>query len=258
MLQPRWLIYCKTQCGAAVGVGLLCMSQRHCCFCLASLFRSRRGGRQLQACSFVACMPRSPVQKYSDPAAVDLRCRLCCGRYGDENVGFMSHMLGGAATDRLIGSGVRMDPTRVLHRAHMATAGSPATSGSSMQALYCVAAEEKWRSSLSDSTIVLTADSSSTEASSAIADRRGDSRSASRRSSDSVNSGGGSRRSSKSSLGCRHHSYPLTAVASYQDRYTAAAAGAAMAAAGVSGPQLSPLGGQPSWVDKEAALMMAG
>lgn len=165
----------------------------------------------------------------------------CCYRYGDENVGFMSHMLGGAACDRLIGTGVRMDPTRVLHRAHIAAAGSSVSAANSMQALYGVAAGGQRRNSLSDVAFCLTVDWSrddSPPGAACLADCS---------STDSISSGCGSRHSSKGSLGCRRNSLPVTALGSYQVPGVAAA-----------GAGLDPLDHQASWVDQEAALMMAG
>src|SRR5512135_1608484 len=91
-------------------------------------------------------------------------------RYGEESLGFMSHMMGGAATDSLIGTGCRTDPTRALHRARMAAAAT-GSRRSSMHELYGLAAAGSSDTSVGGSTADGASDSSSDDSTVSISSR---------------------------------------------------------------------------------------
>lgn len=76
-------------------------------------------------------------------------CVVVC-RYGEENLGFVSNMLGGAPVDHLLGTGCRADPTRVLHRARSAYLAEASSQVNGMSELYGLAGKSRRSSSSHD------------------------------------------------------------------------------------------------------------
>lgn len=182
----------------------------------------------------------------------------------------MSHMLGSSAADSLIGTGCRADPTRVLHRADVATAGC---SSSKAKSLHDAAVAGRSRLTLASSTAEshddLSADGST--GSDDSCDRRTSRDSSSSRSS-KVSQG------SKTSIGqsknqqLRDNLYTNTNNTTYirsictsgssrkskeEPHAGDVAAGAAANDAAIA-DGLTLEGKTSGWLDREAALMMAG